>query len=103
MKQNTYINASDFIESLQSMGLIIVSAREFEASKDLDRKRMMRKKALSLKEIVDFKLLPLKSKKGVESWISRGKIKSDEIFQEQTGQKRIMVLTSAIKRLGYGD
>ena len=91
------------MESLLSKGLIIVSAREFEASKDLERKRVMRKKSLSLKEIVDFKLLPLKSKKGVESWINRGKIKPDEIYREATGINKIMVLTSAIRRLGYED
>jgi len=103
MKSNIYINANEFIESLLSKGLIIVSASEFEASKDIERKRAMRKKALSLKEIVDYKLLPLKSKKGVESWITRGKIKPEEIYRESSGLNRVMVLTSAIRRLGYED
>lgn len=103
MKNNIYINANDFLESLKLKGLVIVSAKEFEATKDLDRKRMMRKKSLSLKEIVDYKLLPVTSKKGVESWIHRQKIKPDEVFRETTGKKRIMVLTAAIRRLGYVD
>jgi hypothetical protein len=103
MDNNVYINANDFIESLHSKGLIIVSAREFEASKDIDRRRIMKKKSLTLKEIVDFKLLGLKSKKGVESWINRGKIKPDETLREATGKRRILVLTSAIRRLGYED
>lgn len=103
MDNNIYINANDFIESLQLKGLIIVSAREYEATKDIDRRRAMKKKSLSLKEIVDYKLLPVKSKKGVENWITLGKIKPDETYRETGGKKRIMILTSAIRRLGYED
>jgi len=103
MKDNIYINANEFLESLKLRGLVIVSAKEFEAVKDLDRRRVMRKESLSLKEIVDYRLLPVKSKKGVENWITLGKIKPDETYRESTGKKRIMVLTSAIRRLGYVD
>jgi hypothetical protein len=103
MDSNIYINANDFIDSLHSKGLIIVSAREYEATKDIDRRRVMKKKAITLKEIIDFKLLPVKSKKGVENWIKLGKIKSTETYREATGNNRIMVLTSAIRRLGYED
>lgn len=103
MNENIYINADEFLESLKLKGLVIVSAREYEATKDIDRRRMMKKKALTLKEIVDFKLLPVRSKKGVESWIHRGKIKPDEVIRESTGKQRFLVLTSAIRRLGYED
>lgn len=98
-----FIDANEFIETLKSHGLVIVSVNEFEAGKAEIRRRLMRKKALSLKEIVDHKLLPVKSKKGVNDWILSGKIKPTETYQEQSGKKTVMVLTSAIKRLGYVD
>jgi hypothetical protein len=103
MSAPKYINANDFIETLKSHGLVIVSIREFEAGKDLLRKKLMRRKALSLKEIADNKLLPVKDKKTVNDWILNGKIKPTETYQEANGCKRIMVLTSAIRRLGYED
>ena len=98
-----YINANDFIETLKSQGLVIVSIHEFEAGKELARKRLMRRKALTLKEIADHKLLPVKNKKTVNDWIVNGKIKPTETYQEKAGQKRVMVLTIAIRRLGYED
>lgn len=98
-----YINANDFIETLKSHGLVIVSISEFEAGKDAVRKRLMRRKALTLKEIADNRLLPVKDKKTVNDWILNGKIKPNETYQEATGRKRVMVLTIAIRRLGYED
>lgn len=103
MQPATYIDANDFIETLKAQGLVIVSAKEFEANKDIERNRLMRRKSLSLSEIVKAKLLPLQTVKGVRGWILSGKIKENEYYQEASGYKRVMVLTSAIKRLGYGE
>ena len=103
MKPATYIDANDFIETLLVKGLVIVSVKEFEAGKELQRNRLMRRKALSLSEIVKAKLLPLATVKGVNGWILSGKIKEGEWYQESSGYKKVMVLTAAIKRLGYGD
>lgn len=101
MANITYIDAADFLETLKAQGLVIVSVHEYEATKDLARKRLMRRKALTLKEIADYQLLPVKNKKTVNDWILNGKIKAAEWYQENSGQKRVMVLTIAIKRLGY--
>jgi hypothetical protein len=98
-----YINANDFMETLRANGLVIVSVAEYEATKDMARKRLMKRKALSLKEIADHNLLAMKSKKGVNYWILNGKIKPTETYTEASGKKRVMVLTSAIRRLGYED
>lgn len=103
MQPATYIDANEFIETLLAKGLVIVSVKELQASKDIDRNRLMRRKALSLSEIVRANLLPLKTVKGIADWIAKGKIKPGETFQEASGYKRVMVLTSAIKRLGYGE
>jgi hypothetical protein len=96
-----YINASEFIEQLQSKGLVIVSVKDFEAGKEIARRKLMRRKALTLSEIANNGLLPVKTKKGVNDWIISGKIKEYETYTEGTGKKRVMVLTSAIIRLGY--
>ncbi|MNQ92328.1 hypothetical protein D3C85_1077500 [compost metagenome] len=98
-----YIDANEFIEALKSQGLVIVSVREYEATKDMKRKKLMRRRSLSLSEIADNHLLPVKNKKTVNDWILSGKIKPDETYREESGRKRVMVLTSAIKRLGYDD
>lgn len=98
-----FINAVEFLETLKDHGLVIVSAREYEATKDLQRKRLMKRKSLSLLEIVNNNLLPLKSTKAVIDWTISGKIKKDEWYQEEGGKKRIMILTIALKRLGYAE
>lgn len=103
MKTPTYIDANEFMETLLAKGLVIVSVKELEASKAIDRNRLMRRKSLSLSEIVRANLLPLKTAKGVNDWIISGKIKEGEWYQEASGYKRVMVLTAAIKRLGYGE
>jgi len=97
------VDVNDFMNALQERGLLIVSAAEFEVGKNLKRKRLMKRKALSLKEIIDHNLLPIKSKEGLNKWVRNGKIKPDETYVESEGMKRIMILTSAIKRLGYED
>lgn len=98
-----YIDTNEFMRELKSKGLIIVSAAEFEMGKEIERRKLMRRKSLTLAEIVKANLLPVKTVKGVNDWIISGKIKADEWYRESSGYKRIMVATSAIKRLGYGD
>lgn len=101
--QPNYINANDFIETLKSQGLVIVSLSEFELNNSLIRKRLMKKKAVSCAEILQGKLLPLKTAKGIIDWTLNGKIKETEFYNESTGKRKLMIMTSAIKRLGYDD
>lgn len=103
MSEVTFINANDFIEMLRSRGLVIVSAVDFELGKQIARKRILKRTSLTLKEIVDHNLLPLKSKKGVNDWIENGTIKESEVIRDIGPKKMIKVLTSAIKRLGYAE
>lgn len=103
MANPIFINANDFIQTLKDQGLVIVSIKDFESGKEIERNRLMRRKALSLSEIVKAKLLPLETTKGVNDWIISGKIKANEWYQEAAGYKRVMVLTAAIKRLGYAE
>jgi hypothetical protein len=96
-----YVDANEFLQTLKDRGLVIVSVKEFEAGKEIIRKKLMKRKALSLSEIVEHRLLPPKTTKGVNDWIIAGKIKPNEWYQEKEGYKRIMIATEAIKRLGY--
>jgi len=99
MAHPVYINATDFIETLKAQGLVIVSMAEHEAAKDYAQQRALRKKSLSTKEISDLELLGKINKKTVQRWIDSGKIKSTEWYPESGPMKRIMILTTAIKRL----
>jgi dephospho-CoA kinase len=103
MSEISFINANEFIETLKLQGLVIVSVKDLEFSKEMKIKRLMRRNSLSLQEIAENNLLPLKDKKSVNDWILRGKIKPTETYREAGGKRRVMVLTSAIRRLGYED
>jgi hypothetical protein len=103
MAADTYINANDFMAMLKANNLLIVSATEFEANAAMKRQRLMRRKAISLKEIVDANFFPIKVTKTLIDWIENGKIKPTEYFKESTGKNRIFILTSTIKRLGYAE
>jgi hypothetical protein len=59
----------------------------------------MKQKSISIREIVDAKLLPLRSKEGVRQWIKSNIIRPEEVLISSNGQ--IKILTVAIKRLGY--
>jgi hypothetical protein len=95
-----YIDINEFMDTLKSNGLLIVSSKEWEAAKAITARRLMKKRALSLKEIADNDLLGKKmTKKTVNQWIIDGKIKEKEVFREATGTKKVMILTTAIKRI----
>jgi hypothetical protein len=60
----------------------------------------MKRKALSLSEIVEHRLLPPKLQKELMTGLLPVKLNPTK-YQEQEGYKRIMIATEAIKRLGY--
>ena len=103
MSKETFINANDFITMLETRGLVIISKVDFELGKQIARKNIMKRNSLTVKQIVDHELLPLKSKKGVMDWIANGKIHESEVIREIGNKNMIRVLTSAIKRLGYAE
>lgn len=90
---------------LQQNDLLIVSKQAYEEKTDFAAYRlqrlqakMLRKKMLTFKEVVDAKLLPsLSSKSAIDHWVKSGRIKSYEILRDENDVKYI--LTSAIKRL----
>lgn len=97
------VKISELVDYMKANNLVIVSKSEFAAVTDEDlnllRARMLKKRSVTIIEIVQAKLLPLNSKQGVLHWIRNGIIKPDEVYKDKVG--KLYVLTSAIKRLGY--
>lgn len=98
-----FVNIRELMDHMKQNDLVIVSRKDLlNSSKielDLLRRDLMKKKDLSIKQIIDAKLLPITTKSGIRNWISVGKFKEDEVYRTRVGEIRI--LTSAIKRLGY--
>jgi hypothetical protein len=95
-----YIDINEFMDTLKSNGLLIISSKEWETAKAITARRLMKKPALCLSDIANNDLLGKKmTKKTVNQWIIDGKIKEKETYREATGTKRVMILTTAIKRL----
>jgi len=104
MEGNSVVSVADFMQHLQENNLVIIPKNELNTSQvsfEMMRKLLMKNTNLTFKQVLDHKLLPLTSKQGIESWITRSKIKKDEVFTDKDGKRRI--LTSAIRRLGYVD
>jgi hypothetical protein len=99
------ISVDDFMQHLKQNDLLIVSRKDLLDSSrielDLKRRDLMKKKDLSIKDVIDGKFLPIGTKSGIRIWIKEGKIKEDEVYKNRAGQIRILI--SAIKRLGYGS
>ncbi len=98
----TLISAFEFMDMLKSNGLVIVSMADHEAAKEYAQKRAMKKISLCCKDIADLELLGKINRRTVQQWIRSGRIKPTEWYAENSGKKRIMVLTVAIKRLQNG-
>lgn len=97
------IKASEFTKYLQKQGLVIVSKYELErlAGVELHQKRkdLLRKKFLTIREMLQLDLLPIKSKSGVMSWIENGSFLEHEVAKNDKNQT--IILTSSLNRLGY--
>lgn len=98
-----FVDVNEFMEMLKANDLLIVSAGEFQLNKNIKKHNLMKRKAISCAEIVSAQLLPLSTNKSVIDWIKNGKINANEWYKEKTGKQKVMILTSAIKRLGYAD
>lgn len=95
------IKVADLVKYLEDNDLLIVSASEFQANKEIElnalRARLLRKKALCVSDIVKAKLLPYTSSQGVRHWIEKKLKKDVHYYQEVSGKKRIMILTDVVK------
>lgn len=101
MSTPQFISVPELMQHLKDNDLVIVSKKQLLDNETLKvellRKDLLKKKWMSLQEVVAGKFLPITTKSGVRSWIDSGKIKADAVNHDSRG--RIMVLTSEIKRL----
>lgn len=100
-----YIEVNEFMEHLRAHGLVIVKGDELDnveqAKLERLQKKLMKRAEVTFGDVVRAKLLPLKTRQGVQSWVDSGAIKPGEHGVYKNGRR--WVLTSAIKRLGYYD
>lgn len=92
---------SEFMNFLKQNDLVIVSASEFQANKQVElsvlRSRLLKKKAVTVSQIVQAQLLPYSTKQGVRHWMEKNLKEGVHWYQEVKGQKRIMILIEALK------
>jgi hypothetical protein len=94
------IDSQEFIESLESRGLVIVSLKELRRlmviDVDYERQKLLEKKALTVSEIIKHRLLRVTSKTSIYRMIESKKIKKHEYYTENG---KLYINTEAIKRL----
>lgn len=98
------VAVNDFLNHLKENGLVIGKASEFVGNLEFDlqvkRNQLKKQKAVTFKQVLDAKILPVKSKTALAYWISEGKFKEGETYK-CAKTNRIMILTSALVRLNY--
>lgn len=104
MQEIKVIPVKDFLNHLKENGLVIGKASDFVANRTFDlqvkRSNLKKKKAVTLKEILDAKIISQTSKRTINRWIESGKIHEGEWYK-CAKTNRVMILTSALVRLGY--
>lgn len=98
------IDMDAFTNYLREQDLLIVSRQEYENRIDLEsirrkkyQKTLLKKSALTLKEIIDAELLPYGSKNGIKNLLVQGMIKEGELFTGKSGKQ--MLPTNVVKRI----
>jgi hypothetical protein len=97
------ITPKEFANFLRKQDLIIVSRKELERIAKVDvflkRNELLKRKFLTISEVLQLDVLPVKSRKTIERWIDSGVFKANEVTQDRSGKK--VILTSSLSRLGY--
>lgn len=93
------VNILEFMDHLRKEGLVIVHRSQLLTDKDVERKELLKRKELTLTEIVRAELFPgIKDSETLRRWCLEGKMKG----WRRSGN-RYMVLTSELKRMVYGE
>lgn|SRR5690554_2828045 len=104
MEKINVIPVNEFADYLRQNGLVIGKASEFVGNMEFDlqvkRANLRKKKAATLKEILDAKIIKQSSKRTINRWIENGKIHEGEWYKCAKTNK-VMILTSALIRMGY--
>lgn len=104
MQNINFIPADEFLKFLKENNLVIGRASDFVGNLEFDlqvkRANLRKAKAASLKQVLEAKILPVKSKTAIKYWMSEGKFKEGETYK-CAKTNRLMILTSALIRMGY--
>lgn len=88
-----FVNISDFMNHLKQNDLVIVSRQELLEQEHIKvaliRDRIERKRWLTIKEIVDAELLPVRTKQAVLQWIKTERIKPKYVSKNDAGVIKI--------------
>lgn len=95
-----YINVADFMQHLKDNNLVIVAKGDVELNNDILRANLLKRKSLSLTEIVNAQFFPVKDSESLRRWCLNGKFPEGSFFQLSNGKYK--VLTSQIKKMIYG-
>lgn len=101
MESNAVVRVSDFMQYLRENNLVIVAQGELQANAEIQRAQLLRKKCLSLNEVLQGRFFNVKSAETLRRWCVAGKFGNDGCYQLENGQFRI--LSAAIKKIVYGD
>lgn len=101
MAEPLLINADDFMQLLHDRGLIIVSAVDFEMNKTLMQQQLLKRKSLSLTEVVKAGFFPIKDSETLRRWCLEGKFGPDGYTKTESG--RYKILTKRLKEVLYGN
>jgi len=101
MEANSFVNVADFMQHLKDNNLVIVKQDELEKNAELKRAQLLRKKDLSLSEIVAAKFFKVIDTETLRRWCLNGKFTENGYYQLKNGQFRI--LSTAIKMVLYGN
>lgn len=99
MSKAQLISVDDFMQHLKHNNLIIVPKDTWCKDADLRvlKSKMLRKKALTIQQIVKAELLPVTTRNSVVNWINNQTILPTETFESSNGVT--MILTTAVIRL----
>lgn len=100
MSAPVYIDVNEFMNHLKAHNLVIVKQEELEANNEIKRMQLLKKKHLSLTEIVKAGFFTVKNTETLRRWCLAGKFGKDGFLVLKNGQYRIM--TIAIKNMLYG-
>lgn len=101
MADNQVVSVAEFMQHLKDNNLVIVRQDELEKNAEINRMQLLKRKDLSLSEIVKAKFFNVKDTETLRRWCLSGKFSKDGFYQLQNGQFRI--LTTAIKTKLYGS
>lgn len=100
MSKEVYINVIEFMQHLKDNNLVIVDQRELATAPEIKKTLLLKKKDLSLSEVLKAGFFNVKDTETLRRWCLSGKFGEDGFYRLKNGQFRI--LTIAIKKLLYG-